>query len=59
MPTNPIPLTTALSDIYTNDALLREGARWNSLFECFQHEYGRPVEKVARAPGRVNIIGTF
>lgn len=58
MPHRPIPLVTALSDIYTEDALLREGVRWNDLFERFQKQFGTPVQKVSRAPGRVNIIGT-
>ncbi|GAA5956651.1 hypothetical protein JCM3765_005692, partial [Sporobolomyces pararoseus] len=57
MPHRPIPLVTALSDIYTEDALLREGVRWNNLFKQFQQEFGTSVEKISRAPGRVNIIG--
>ncbi|GAA6008827.1 hypothetical protein JCM11491_003797 [Sporobolomyces phaffii] len=57
MPHRPIPIVSALSDIYTEDALLREGVRWNALFEQFSREFGTRVEKVSRAPGRVNIIG--
>ncbi|GAA5920326.1 hypothetical protein JCM1841_004535 [Sporobolomyces salmonicolor] len=57
MPSQPLPHASALSDIYTPEALLNEGARWNALFEAFKNEYGVPVQKVSRAPGRVNIIG--
>ncbi|GAA5893341.1 uncharacterized protein JCM6883_007637 [Sporobolomyces salmoneus] len=57
MPHRPIPLVSTLSEIYTEDALMREGVRWNSLFEQFQQEFETPVQKVSRAPGRVNIIG--
>ncbi|GAA5904892.1 hypothetical protein JCM5296_006136 [Sporobolomyces johnsonii] len=57
MPLQPLPHASALSDIYTPEALLNEGPRWNALFEAFKNEYGVPVQKVSRAPGRVNIIG--
>lgn len=59
MESSPLPLATSLDQIYTPAALAHEGERWNHLFEAFQNEYGTPVQKVSRAPGRVNIIGEF
>jgi galactokinase len=53
----PVPTVTALQDIYTQQALLEQGQRWNRLLERFQSQYGRPAQFVARSPGRVNIIG--
>ncbi|KAI1866517.1 hypothetical protein JX265_007818 [Neoarthrinium moseri] len=53
----PVPEVTALQDIYTQHALLDQGARWNKLLEKFQSLYGRPAQFVSRSPGRVNIIG--
>ncbi|GAA5868163.1 hypothetical protein JCM8547_003364 [Rhodosporidiobolus lusitaniae] len=57
MPTSAIPTADALSQIYTPESLLAQGGRWNSLFDAFAKEFGTGVEKVSRAPGRVNIIG--
>ncbi|GAA5883200.1 hypothetical protein JCM16303_007303 [Sporobolomyces ruberrimus] len=57
MPHRPVPIVSTLSEIYTEDALLREGVRWNNLFEQFEQQFETKVEKVSRAPGRVNIIG--
>ena len=57
MESSPLPLVNSLDEIYTPAALVHEGERWNAVFEKFQHEYGTPVQKVSRAPGRVNIIG--
>ncbi|KAI0514821.1 galactokinase [Xylaria bambusicola] len=53
----PVPTVTALSDIYTTQALADQGVRWNNLLEKFQARYGSPAQFVARSPGRVNIIG--
>ncbi|KAI0137094.1 ribosomal protein S5 domain 2-type protein [Xylariales sp. AK1849] len=53
----PVPEVTALQDIYTQQALLDQGVRWNKLLERFQNLYGRPAQFVSRSPGRVNIIG--
>lgn len=53
----PVPTVTALHDIYTEHALLDQGARWNKLLEKFQALYGSPAQFVSRSPGRVNIIG--
>lgn len=57
MESSPLPLVNSLDEIYTPAALVHEGERWNKVFEKFQQEYGTPVQKVSRAPGRVNIIG--
>ncbi|GAA5894924.1 hypothetical protein JCM6882_008246 [Rhodosporidiobolus microsporus] len=57
MPTTAIPTATELSQVYTAESLLQQGSRWNELGEAFQKDYGVPFQKVARAPGRVNIIG--
>ncbi|KAJ2386459.1 galactokinase, partial [Coemansia sp. RSA 2559] len=46
----------ALSDIYVDD-LLKHGARFQTLTEEFINIYGAKPTFIARAPGRVNIIG--
>ncbi|KAI2638061.1 galactokinase [Xylaria nigripes] len=53
----PVPTVTALQDIYTDQALVDQRVRWNSLREKFQAHYATPAQFVARSPGRVNIIG--
>lgn len=53
----PVPIARALSDIYTEDALATQGARWNTLLSKFETHYGHPAGFVSRSPGRVNIIG--
>ncbi|KAI1638577.1 ribosomal protein S5 domain 2-type protein [Biscogniauxia mediterranea] len=52
-----VPTVTALQNIYTQQALADQTARWNDLLERFQTLYGRPAQFVSRSPGRVNIIG--
>ncbi|EME41865.1 hypothetical protein DOTSEDRAFT_177254 [Dothistroma septosporum NZE10] len=52
-----VPTTHSLSDIYPEDALKSQTARWNSLLSKFQDTYGQKPDFVARSPGRVNIIG--
>lgn len=52
-----VPVRTALSDLYPQDALLQQGERWNKLAEKFVALYGRKPEFIARSPGRVAIIG--
>lgn len=56
---SPLPFATSLDEVYTPAALAHEGERWNNLFDSFQNEFGVDSKhlKVARAPGRVNIIG--
>lgn len=54
----PLPLASSLSDVYTPAALEHEKQRWADLFDGFKREFGAGApQKVARAPGRVNIIG--
>ncbi|RYO80432.1 hypothetical protein DL766_007802 [Monosporascus sp. MC13-8B] len=52
-----VPTVTALRDIYNEQALGDQTARWNSLLDKFQATYGAPAQFVSRSPGRVNIIG--
>ncbi|KAJ2899031.1 galactokinase [Coemansia aciculifera] len=51
-----IPTVTALDEVYA-DSLLLHGARYQSLTEAFIEMYGAMPDFIARAPGRVNIIG--
>ncbi|CAM1507440.1 Fc.00g070810.m01.CDS01 [Cosmosporella sp. VM-42] len=53
----PVPVASALSDIYPSAALATEGPRWNNLLTKFEKTYGHPATFIARSPGRVNIIG--
>jgi galactokinase len=53
----PVPTANALQDIYTNDALLSQGQRWDHLVTKFESIYGHKPEFVSRSPGRVNVIG--
>lgn len=53
----PVPTVTALQDIYTEQAVAEQAARWNNLLDKFQATYGAPAQFVSRSPGRVNIIG--
>lgn len=52
-----VPVAKALQDIYTDDALLAQGKRWDHLVTKFESLYGQKPEFVSRSPGRVNIIG--
>ncbi|KAF3909697.1 Galactokinase [Arthrobotrys entomopaga] len=52
-----VPQVTSLDEIYAPEALLSQGKRWNELAEKFQSLYGKNPDFIARAPGRVNIIG--
>ncbi|UZJ57269.1 hypothetical protein CBS101457_006589 [Exobasidium rhododendri] len=54
---DPIPLVDQLSDIYSSERLVREGIRWEDLRSRFQQEFGSQPEYIARAPGRVNLMG--
>jgi hypothetical protein len=57
MPNSPLPLATSLDEVYTPGSLLHQGQRWDQLAQAFEAEYGVKPQKVARAPGRVNVIG--
>ncbi|KAK0534661.1 galactokinase [Tilletia horrida] len=53
-----VPAVKTLADIYPSaGALGEQGARWDRLASAFADIYGRAPAFVARAPGRVNIIG--
>jgi len=52
-----VPLSTALSEVYSSAALKHQAGRWYALAERFAQIYGHAPSKVARAPGRVCTIG--
>jgi len=52
-----IPVVDSLSSIYSSDALEKQEGRWQRLRETFKEVYGHPPDFIARAPGRVNLIG--
>ena len=53
----PVPVTRELQDLYTNDALETQRARFKHLQTRFSELYGRFPLFIARSPGRVNLIG--
>ncbi|RXW20693.1 hypothetical protein EST38_g5159 [Candolleomyces aberdarensis] len=53
-----IPVYTNLNDVFGSlGASLQNIERWNGLAEEFERRYGRKPKYIARAPGRVNLIG--
>jgi galactokinase len=52
-----VPTKTSLADIYPDDAVKPQIARWDKLLSKFKDTYGKAPEFVSRSPGRVNIIG--
>lgn len=52
-----VPLSTALTEVYSPAALKHQRSRWYHLAERFAQIYGHAPSKVARAPGRVCTIG--
>ncbi len=54
-----IPSVQTLEEIYSaGPAVAKEGKRWDGLTQRFKQIYGgKTPDFVARAPGRVNIIG--
>lgn len=55
---DPIPLVNALADVYSSkDAVLQQGQRWDKLAQTFQQHFNHKPSFIARAPGRVNVIG--
>ena len=52
-----VPTAASLSEIYPEDAVKSQTARWNNLISKFKEEYGKLPDFVSRSPGRVNIIG--
>ncbi|KAF8646191.1 hypothetical protein AX16_007335 [Volvariella volvacea WC 439] len=54
----PIPVYTNLTDLYGSlGTSLNHALRWNNLVEEFERRFGRKPAYIARAPGRVNLIG--
>ncbi|TRM64531.1 GHMP kinase [Schizophyllum amplum] len=54
----PIPIYTNLTDLYDSLGTAASHAeRWNNLIEEFEKRYGGKPKYIARAPGRVNLIG--
>ncbi|KAF3918330.1 Galactokinase [Orbilia brochopaga] len=52
-----VPQVGSLAEIYAPDALLSQAKRWDDLVQEFQRVYDCSPDFIARAPGRVNIIG--
>ena len=53
----PVPVIKNLEDLYPQDALESQRARFEHLKTQFSQLYGRSPRFVARSPGRVNLIG--
>jgi galactokinase len=54
----PIPIFTTLKDVYGSLATAAKHAkRWDELVREFEIKFGHKPTYVARAPGRVNLIG--
>ncbi|KAJ1984360.1 galactokinase [Dimargaris cristalligena] len=51
-----VPIVDSLDQIYT-DGLLDQAQRYDQLAQGFEALYGQPPALIARAPGRVNLIG--
>lgn len=54
---DPIPSLAELEKIYSAQRLFKEGQRWDGLRTRFEHEFGQAPQFIARAPGRVNLMG--
>ncbi|OAV96546.1 galactokinase [Puccinia triticina 1-1 BBBD Race 1] len=48
---------SSLGQVYTQISVTKQSTRWTKLTETFKNSYAHPPQFVARAPGRVNIIG--
>ncbi|THH12665.1 hypothetical protein EW146_g7483 [Bondarzewia mesenterica] len=54
----PIPVYTSLEQLYNDLGTATDhAARWNGLVKEFENRFGREPSYIARAPGRVNLIG--
>ncbi|KAF9533944.1 galactokinase gal [Crepidotus variabilis] len=54
----PIPVYTTLAEVFGSaEASLPYAARWNDVAKEFEKRFGRKPSYIARAPGRVNLIG--
>lgn len=55
---DPVPLVGSLDKIYSPAGVLKNGKRWDDLATKFADAYsGSKPDFIARAPGRVNLIG--
>ncbi|KAN0066514.1 galactokinase [Thecaphora frezii] len=55
---DPVPLVSALDAIYSPAGVLKNSKRWNDLAHQFKQLFnGTTPDFIARAPGRVNLIG--
>ncbi|EPQ32073.1 uncharacterized protein PFL1_00271 [Pseudozyma flocculosa PF-1] len=55
---DPVPLVSALDAIYSPAGVLKNGKRWDDLASQFKALFGGATpDFIARAPGRVNLIG--
>lgn len=55
---DPVPLVNSLDSIYSHAGVLKNGRRWNDLAVKFASAFsGAKPDFIARAPGRVNLIG--
>ncbi|KAF9359346.1 galactokinase [Mortierella sp. AD094] len=55
--TSTIPVIDDISILYSEPKIASARARWTDLSIHFEKEYGRMPDFIARAPGRVNLIG--
>lgn len=54
----PIPVYTTLSDALGDlQTATVQGERWNSVVQEYEQRFGKKPAYIARAPGRVNLIG--
>lgn len=53
----PVPVVKSVRDLYPQDALESQTARFGRLKARFSELYGRSPLFIARSPGRVNLIG--
>ncbi|KAJ1028406.1 hypothetical protein NDA16_001573 [Ustilago loliicola] len=55
---DPVPLVSSLDSIYSPAGVLKNSSRWNQLASAFSSAFhGDASDFIARAPGRVNLIG--
>lgn len=57
MPALPLPVVRELADVYSPSALAVQTARWAALRGAFVSSFGSACTAIARAPGRVNVLG--
>lgn len=58
MTEDPIPLVDTLEGIYSKERIPKEGKRWDNLHSQFKKKFnGQSPNFIARAPGRVNLMG--